>query len=49
MNEITTATKSNTMTTALIVTPKTLLLDFFSFNALAMLIIAMTSNITINI
>ena len=47
--ESTKAIMSNTMPTALIVTPKTLLFDFFSFNALARLIIAMISNITINI
>ena len=37
------------MAIVLIVVPHTLLLDFFSFNALARLIIAMISNITINI
>ena len=37
------------MAIVLIVVPHTLLLELFSFNALTRLIIAMTSNITINI
>ena len=36
------------MAIVLIVVPHTLLLESFSFNALIRLIIAMTSNITIN-
>ena len=46
-NERTIATTSNIMPTTLIVTPQNLPFDFFSFNALTRLIIAITSKANI--